>query len=130
MTLCGSYARGDIPRNGIHVANINMAASSHADLPAPARVNAGRMDRADVDFAGHEKRIWRVGVLAEDGLAADDHEFALAGDFGRGADDVLELLALHPTSFRFSPGSMSGDVGHGFPVRCPYSAPMRSKSNP
>ena len=75
------------------------------------------MEGVDICLHGHEQGVGCVGELAEHGLAADDDEFALAGDIGGGADEVLELRALHAVWPGSWPGSVSTECGQGLPVR-------------
>lgn len=51
--------------------------------------------RVDVDVGRHEQLGRRVGVLAEDRLAADHDDLGVSGDRRRGPDDVLELRPVH-----------------------------------
>lgn len=51
--------------------------------------------RIHVGFLRAEERLRRVGVAAENRLAANDHELVFAHDLCRGGDDVMQICAAH-----------------------------------
>lgn len=55
----------------------------------------GVVDGVEVGLVRDAQRGWRVRVLAEDGLAADDDELVPLGQVGCGPDDMLELVTPH-----------------------------------
>jgi hypothetical protein len=48
-----------------------------------------------IHFERHEDLIGQIWVLPMQGLATDDDELRLAGDFAGGPQNVINLLLLH-----------------------------------
>ncbi len=55
----------------------------------------GLVDGIEVGLDRDEQCRWRVRMLAQNGLAANDDELVPVCQVGRGTDDVLELVTPH-----------------------------------
>ena len=53
------------------------------------------MERVDIGLRGEKQLQRSIGVLPQNGLAADDDDLLITGDISRRADYVLKVLTAH-----------------------------------